>query len=322
MSAIKSLCAIALATALAPLQVLAAGKLIVSGDDWTLTTGSPGAAPLAQNIAGQFGGTNFLLVDDNPYLPFSAYAYVTQTLQARGSVEFSPGFDAAALARSDTVFLFGTPGGYSGADRDALEVYLLEGGNVFIQLGTGLYGSGAGEADYWNVLFEKFGLRAERYHGPGGWNSPRIDQDSSPLAAGVPTVLWANGNYLSAIAGREAEVSIVLAEFSEIPGIVGVIAMAPAMVPEPASALLLLVGVIAVGLRAGRRCTAGRALIGPASIEHRPPTRMNPSTAPRSLPRLLRKLLHRRRAWASQRSSRSALNPLCRATPEDLAADR
>lgn len=257
MNVMHAVRALALMLWLVPLHTLAAGTLIVSGDDWVITSSGPDPARLGRNIADQFDGTDFLLVDDNPYLPFSSYRDLIDTLESRGNVELSLTFDAAALDRADSVFLFGTPGGYGVEVRDALEAYLFGGGNVFIQLGTGLYGDGAAEADYWNVMLGKFGLYAERSFGPGGWNWPRIDPTSSPLAAGVDNVLWANGNYLSALPGREADVSIVLAEFSEISRSAGVMGMSAAGVPEPASVLLLAVGVAAITLHVRRRRPVG-----------------------------------------------------------------
>ena len=149
--------AIAAALGLAA-SAASANTLVVSGDEWQLsnfaydapyTTGTQG---FVASLAATFGGTNYLLLSGNGNVPGSQLSLAAAQLTSLGkTVTLSPTFATGY----DAVFHFG-----QAIDISAVENYFTGGGNVYISLGSGIYGSAAAEAAAWNPFLANHGLVA------------------------------------------------------------------------------------------------------------------------------------------------------------------
>lgn len=174
---------------------------------------------------------------------------VTDGLTAGGYTYLIDPSDAAWGNRGlfDAVFLDYT--GAMGVDHATmaaeLSAYVLSGGNVFLVLGTGYLD----EAHRFNPFLNRFGLNAEVVH--AGFTTydttPFQSQgaNGAALFAGVNELLVVNGNSLSQGGVNDAQYAI---DLFQVGGWLGVSAAATAqsVVPEPATIVLLALGLAPV----------------------------------------------------------------------------
>lgn len=148
-------------------QAQGLGSVIAFGDEWVFSDAAFAANPsetntFVQNVVDYFtddaGSGNFLILSNNGVAYGDSFV---MALEGTGStVTVNPGgfaINPTNLAPFDGVFFAGTMG--SGApNANGIEQYVLGGGSVFVQAGTGNFGSAAGEANAWNPLLNRFGL--------------------------------------------------------------------------------------------------------------------------------------------------------------------
>lgn len=194
------------------------GRIIVNGDEWTLSDRgfslAPDVARFVENLAAWFThgkpgkfhaySTNFGLTGHR----------LAQTLEQAGHT-FSVGmhipFTLEALRPYDAIMLAG-----NAADNRVLTEYVRSGGCVYLAGGTG-WGGAVSEARRWKAFLNAFGLKLnERYDGVSARVPTAVDH---PLFEGVGSLLYYNGNDIVDIDPDAPENAVVLSH-----GKVGLIA--------------------------------------------------------------------------------------------------
>ncbi len=176
---------------------LAAGKIVVNHDDWTLsntgfTTGGgindPGV--FAVNVANYFTGGQ-----PGAFLAYSSSFGLTQSMLAAAmtgaghswTVSMAQPFTVATLSNYDGVFV----GGNSNLSSQVLIDYVISGGNVYIFGGAG----GGFEPTTFNPFLNTFGLSfGSPYNGLSGSFAL---SSSHPLFAGVDHLYHASGSTIT-----------------------------------------------------------------------------------------------------------------------------
>ncbi len=177
----------------APEQVNKIGKIVVNGDEWTLSNdgikGAPDAAVFATNIAKWFAGDRpgkFHAYSTNFGLTGSVLAETMQKAGHTWTVGINISWDIATLLTYDGIFVGGDV-----ADNQVLIDYVKADGNVYVMAGTG-WGGAQGEANHWNPFLNAFGFNlVGEYNGIYG-NQPV--SNSHPILAGVKELFQNNSN--------------------------------------------------------------------------------------------------------------------------------
>jgi hypothetical protein len=236
-----------------------AGALIVSGDEWQLTNNAyaidnTNTSTLAAAIAGEFGGSNYLLLTGNAtWVPQSNLSSLASQLTGLGkSVSYSASLPGN-LASYDAVLHFGQPYG-SPATSLGFGSYLAGGGSLYVSLGGGYYGSAAGEANFWNPFLNGYGLNAGSGWGPAPFFTGAT-VTSGP--AGLNTLVWGYGQTIDVSGPGGA--SYIRGTFPQFNGQTEFGLMGIARfggnngVPEPATWTTMILGFGLAGSAARRR---------------------------------------------------------------------
>jgi hypothetical protein len=235
-----------------------AGVLVASGDEWTLSNyafAAPyqvGASALVRDLTTTFGGANYLLLTGNGNVSDSQLSLLTAELILLGkTVHSSASFDASTIGGYDAVFHFGQ--GLSAGQLTDLDAYLTAGGNAYVSLGSGWYGSAAGEAATWNPILANYGLVAG-----STWFTALgfVDATVTTGPAGATNLIWGYGQSIERLPGGQG-VSYVRGSFAGDPEDIGLIGASRVLgvsaIPEPSSWALMILGFGLTGLAIRRR---------------------------------------------------------------------
>jgi len=246
------------ALALGTPNMVNAGVLVASGDEWTLsdyaydTPYQPATTALVQDLSKTFGGTNYLLLVGNTNVRASSLnGFINQLTTLGISVETSESFSLSAASGYDAVFHFGQ---YFDASQLAdLGTYLSNGGNAYVSLGGGWYGTAAGEAATWNPFLAGYGLEAgSTWFSGQGFENATVAYGPE----GATNLNWGYGQSIEPIAGSAA-VSYVRGSFANGPENIGLIGssrpLGVSAVPEPMTWTMMILGFGLIGVVARRR---------------------------------------------------------------------
>lgn len=239
------------------------GTLIAAGDEWLLTqtayTGiyETGTRAFVNSIAATFGGSRYLLLTgDAPTGGQAGLQSLAAQLASLGkTVLYAPTLPGS-LAGYDAVFHFG-----QAIAPAALDGYVENGGNLYVSLGGGYFGSAAGEAAAWNPFLAQYGLVAGSVWGPTpGFVNVTVTHGPPD----VDNLIWGYGQTIDALP-RSSGVSYVRGLYPGSRTELGLVGTSRALVdgtgngavPEPATWLTMLVGFGLAG-RAMRRQQAAR----------------------------------------------------------------
>lgn len=233
--------------ALGAASTAGAGVLVASGDEWTLSDyayGAPyqaGTTAFVQDLATTFGGSSYLLLTGNGNVSTSQLTALTAQLTALGkTVQTSTTFDLVTASAYDAVFHFGQ--GFTGDQFADLETYLSAGGDAYVSLGSGWYGTAAGEAATWNPFLANYGLVAGSTWFTGGGF---VDATVTQGPAGATNLIWGYGQSIERLPASNG-VSYVRGSFSYGPQDIGLVGssqrLGVAGVPEPAAWALMIMG--------------------------------------------------------------------------------
>ena len=235
--------------ALAGTSAANAGVVVAAGDEWTLSDYAyqapyvSGTTAYVQDIVATFGGSSYLLLTGNGNVSVSLLQGLSSQLSSLGkTVDNSPTFDLTTASNYDAVFHFGQ--GLSASQFTDLSTYVGSGGNAYVSLGSGWYGTAAGEAAAWNPFLSEHGLVAgDTWFTDAGFVEATVTQGPT----GATSLLWGYGQSIEPILGS-AGISYVRGSFAWAPENVGLVgssavlgAGAPA-VPEPGSWMMLIAG--------------------------------------------------------------------------------
>lgn len=187
------------------------GKIVVNGDDWTLSSTSlndanNSARRYAVNIADWFTGGRpgrFLVYSSSFGLTSAELATVMTAAGHTWTVTLAGPFTLETLRGYDGVFLLGTP-----ADNQTLIEYVRAGGNVYVGAG-----GGGTDGEQWKTFLTAFGLRFGVY-------SATIANVSTvgathPLFQGTNQLFYYNPNIVERLNGSDPATAIVLARNGE-----------------------------------------------------------------------------------------------------------
>lgn len=244
MSSNKHLLAATAALALMLPALADAATVVVSHDEWSMsTTGfaqSPDASVFVQNLVNEFG-TRIHAYSTNFGLNNTAISAAMSTAGATFTAGTGFAFTLANLAGIDAVMLAGNY--LDAAGLGVLSDYVAGGGSVYIAGGTGSLGPTT-EANSWNSFLAPFGIQMTggAYDGIGG----NLAVSGDAIFAGVSTLYSNNGNALTGggvvCCGDNGLYAVWRSEEG------------PAPVPLPASGLLLAGAVgAAAALRRRKR---------------------------------------------------------------------
>lgn len=258
MTKLRVICGLIGALAMGAAEVGHAGVLVASGDEWTLSDFAygapyqPGTVAFVQDIATTFGGTNYLLLTGNANVSAGVLTQLTAQLTGLGkTVQTSSTFSLATAAAYDAVFHFGQ--GFGSTQFADLDAYLAGGGDAYVSLGSGFYGSAAGEAAAWNPFLADYGLVAgSTWFTAPGFVSATVTQGPP----GATNLIWGYGQSIERLPSGPG-VSYVRGSFSGGPQDIGLVgssrALGAAVVPEPATWALMILGFGAAGAALRRR---------------------------------------------------------------------
>ncbi|HEY9670698.1 MAG TPA: LamG domain-containing protein [Waterburya sp.] len=185
------------------------GKIVVNGDEWTLSNDgikvAPDGAVFATNIAKWFVGDRpgkFHAYSTNFGLTQSALAEAMKKVGHTWTTGTNIKFDLPTLLTYDGIFVGG-----DAADNQVLIEYVKAGGNVYIMAGTG-WGGAQGEADHWNPFLNAFGFKLL-----GEYNDVRGNQPinySHPILAGVKELYQQSTNPIVNLDGASGKNQLIL----------------------------------------------------------------------------------------------------------------
>ncbi len=235
-----------------------AGVLVASGDEWTLSDyayGAPyqtGTKAFVQDLATTFSGSNYLLLTGNGNVSNGQLTQLTAQLTALGkTVQTSATFSLATASGYDAVFHFGQ--GFSGDQFADLDAYVSGGGDAYVSLGSGWYGTAAGEAATWNPFLANYGLVAGTtwFTGAGF-----VDATVTQGPAGATNLIWGYGQSIERLPAGNG-VSYVRGSFVDGPQDIGLVGssqrLGVAGVPEPGTWTMMIMGFGAAGAVMRRR---------------------------------------------------------------------
>jgi hypothetical protein len=236
-----------------------AGTLVASGDEWQLSNFAydapyaAGTQGFVAALANTFGGSNYLFLTGNGNVPGSALSTAAAQFTSLGkTVSYAASFNLAGALAYDAVFHFGQT-----IDPTAVKSYVDLGRNAYVSLGSGFYGSAAGEAAVWNPVLASYGLVA------GSTWFPTPGFVSATVTAGPTTsLIWGFGQSVDVVAGSPIGVSYLRGSFAGGPTNIGLVGSSVALVapgvPEPATwaMMVLAFGAIGAGMRRSRTATA------------------------------------------------------------------
>lgn len=222
------------------------GRIVVVGDEWPLSdtafSQNSEAAGFAGNISGRFGGGDYLIVEDAPFVdPYGASLTAELLALGQTSTTGSAPCTTDGLAPYDAVFLSGMA--CSGlSNMKELAQYLLCGGNIYLALGTAAFGSGnAGalaERDAWAPLMGAAGLGAAAVLSPSaGLAEYAVVNNDHPLAAGLTQLTWNSGQEVFELDPSHPETDTAIELDFGAEGVAGAI-----VVPEPRHWVALVAG--------------------------------------------------------------------------------
>ncbi len=258
---VASLALTLVATASLPAQA----RVFANHDEWTLSTngrgfaGASNVSTFTRNaVSWLTGGTSGAVLIASTNFGFPASTIGADLSSGGFSFATTQGNSAglwATRAAYDAIFIDASTGSgfLSNAQLHAdLQNYVLGGGSVFANLGTGVGGAVA-EAARMNGFLEFFGLQAAPvYNGIGGVISTAGYDAQGPYGAelfsGVSGLYQNNGNNISAGGANEAGYTAQLFGGS----LYGAAARAH-VIPEPAVYGLIALGLIALSLVSRRR---------------------------------------------------------------------
>jgi len=240
----------------------AAGVLVASGDEWQLSTAAyqgayaAGTQGFVKSLADTFGGTNYLFLTGNSNVPVAQLSDAAAQLSGLGkTVSYAAAFDPAVATGYDAVFHFGQI-----IDQGALAAYVNGGGNAYVSLGSGWYGSAAGEAAAWNPTLAQFGLVA------GSSWFPTAGFVQATVTSGPPgatSLIWGYGQAIEKISPDASSQSYIRGSFAGGPTEVGLVGastrLVESAVPEPSAWAVMVLGFGLAGAfqrRARRRAVA------------------------------------------------------------------
>lgn len=234
-------------------SVAASGKVVLIGDEWTLTdnafsTNQTEAEDLVDALDTFLGSERYGVYSNNFAYGPSLDAYITGRDDDIEDVS-----SIGAIGAYDTIFLAGLLGRADDATNLSIwENYIDAGGNVVITLGTGEFFNPAGEAAAWNPLTTQYGLTAGTVWFESGLRNEPVSGGS--FSGTVSAMRWGNGQTVSATGDAEIAINGAFAgtAFADA-GIVGLSETA-APIPLPAGIWLLgtgLAGIVALRRRSG-----------------------------------------------------------------------
>lgn len=234
-----------------------AGMIVVDNDEWTLSgrgfvdPNDPGI--FANNVANWFtGGTsgvfhaysvNFGLTEPKLAIALAGGGHVFTTHPTAPYV-----FDLPTLQAFNGIFLAGEAPANPTYTQILID-YVEGGGNVYLAAGTGVGGPVA-EAGRWNPFLNHFGLGLTfPYNGIQG---DVFINSTHPIFENVDHLYQNNGNTVHDLDPLDPS-NQVLVNASGL-GLYAIYApVSPPGVPEPSTALLLVLGLSALAVRRARR---------------------------------------------------------------------
>ncbi|MCB8932682.1 MAG: PEP-CTERM sorting domain-containing protein [Fimbriimonadaceae bacterium] len=233
----------------------AQGRLIVCGDEWSLsdyafTNNAASTNAFANNVAQQLIGSSgsILRKSNNGLFNGTTLATTLTTAGYSFTTDTSTTFTLAQLQAYDAVFLAGAIGRADvAANLTALTTYIVGGGSVYLACGTGDFGNAAAESAAWNSLTSLYGISIG-----GAWIDPSstlnvtVDAGVHPLHAGVTTFTYGWGHDISVTSGA----TVALRGGPELSQNIGLVAMTNSPVPEP---ITMALGTMGLGAAYRRR---------------------------------------------------------------------
>lgn len=242
----------------------AQGRIFVNHDEWTLSgtgisqAGAGNVTQFTRNIASWLTGGStgsVLIASGNFGFP---PASITSDLST-GGYSFTTTYDNTAgtwanRASYSALFIDATTAGAgNNAQLQAdLQAYVLGGGNVFINFGTGV-GGPVQEAANYNTFLGYFGIQAAGvYNGISGVTNTTTYAGQGPFGAGLFTGVSGlysdNGNTLSQGGPNTAGYTSQLFGGGQYAA-----AATTNVVPEPSTYALMAFGLVGMGFAARRR---------------------------------------------------------------------
>jgi hypothetical protein len=238
----------------------AASVLVASGDEWQLSSFAfegdyaAGTQGFVAALATTFGGSSYLFLNGNPGMSGQLGAAAAEFALHGKTVSYSATFDLATVQNYDAVFHFGQI-----INHAALVDYVNGGGNAYVSLGSGQYGTPGLEAAAWNPTLAQFGLVA----GSTWFTNPdfvKATVTSGP--AGATSLLWGYGQSIDKLTPDASSQSYIRGSFANGPtnvGLIGASTRLVAGVPEPSAWALAIVGFSAAGAMIRRSRRTGTA---------------------------------------------------------------
>ncbi len=200
------------------------GKIVVNGDEWTLSDAGfqyrPDAATFILNIAKWFSGEGkkgkFHGYSSNFGLTQSQLADILTKAGYTWTVGKNIPFDLPTLLKYDGIFVGGDT-----LNNQVLIDYVKAGGNVYLMAGTGAFGNSPKlEADAWNTFLNAFGLKFVDKWVSG--NNASVSS-SHPIFTGVKSI-YLNAANITQTVDPASKTSQIILQDPDKNGLVGVFA--------------------------------------------------------------------------------------------------